>query len=434
MTGKQKKEKKNCFLRKLRLAAGGLVILAFLWTEGCGSMDKEMKDSETKMEAGQPAETRITQEEIRALSEASLKLFQETLKQMGKEDENILISQSSILTALGMTENGAGSETLAAMEQVLSGGMKAERLNEILYTLQKRMRESKEVEFRIADSVWVRSGRVELQEAFIEDVKKYYNADVFHSPFDQTTVDDMNRWVKKNTNQMIPSIIEEIPTTAAIYLMNAIAFEGDWEEPYEKEEIDTDGRFCNGAGETETGTMLHSEETAYFQLNGGTGFLKYYKGREYAFAGILPPEGMSALEYVADLKPEDHDFAEAVRNAREEEVFVTIPEFSFEDAAELQEVLEALGMGVALQEGADFSAMVTEDSDPVWIERVIHKTYIEVNRRGTKAAAVTSVEMEAGGAMEEPLVLTFDRPYVFAIVESETGLPIFMGCVNRIAE
>ena len=72
-------------------------------------MDKEMKDSETKMEAGQPAETRITQEEIRALSEASLKLFQETLKQMGKEDENILISQSSILTALGMTENGAAS-------------------------------------------------------------------------------------------------------------------------------------------------------------------------------------------------------------------------------------------------------------------------------------------------------------------------------------
>ena len=114
------------------------------------------------------------------------------------------------------------------------------------------------------------------------------------------------------------------------------------------------------------------------------------------------------------------------------------PAFKFDYGTEMQEILKKMGMNLAFTEEADFSGMINdEDNGQLMISRVIHKTHIELDETGTKAAAATIIEMEDGCAEPfEPVEIKkviLDRPFAFAIVNKTTGLPIFMGVVNTLA-
>lgn len=419
-------------------ACCGLVLGMAIFISSCGDVSKNVTEVTEQVPTEEVMEEEMDDREIAALSKVSLQLLKETvLSETEDPNKNILISPNSIITALAMTENGAAGDTLLSMQEVISGGIPVDQLNPLLYTFNQRMQDSKDVSFHIADSIWVKDdGRVKLDETFAGKAKSYYDADVFLAPFDNTTTEDINSWVNKNTNEMIPSVIDHISEDARVFLINAMAFEGKWEEEYQKESIEENSDFTNAEGEVENVTMLHSEEPYYMELNGGTGFVKYYKGCDYAFVGILPPEGVSNAEYVEGLGTEGQDFAQAFQDRKSDcEVIVTMPEFSYDYDTELSDVLGKLGMGVAFGGNADFSAMVTEDSEPIRIDSVIHKTHIEVDREGTKAAAVTAVIMEATGAMPmetKILNIRLDRPFVYGIVDVTTGLPIFIGCVNSV--
>ena len=83
---------------------------------------------------------------------------------------------------------------------------------------------------------------------------------------------------------------------------------------------------------------------------------------------------------------------------------------------------------------ADFSDMLVSGGDTIRIGSIIHKTHIEVDRKGTRAAAVTAVEMRVKGAIVEemPKSIVLDRPFVYAIVDNATGIPVFLGCQNSM--
>lgn len=370
-------------------------------------------------------------------SDFSIRLFQAALAETETSGENLLLSPESVLSALAMTANGAGSSTRTEMEQVLCGGMPIDEFNPYMYSFQNRLTSDEAVTFHQANSIWIRNQEdvIQMKEDFLRTDKNYYGADAYYAAFDDQTVQDINSWVQKNTNDMIPSLLQEpIPDDIVLYLINALAFEGDWETPYTEDQIAEDRIFTNYDGAAETVTMLNSDESVYLKDKHATGFLKYYKGANFAFLALLPEEGMTPEEYAATLTGDS--YLSLYQNRENREVLVQLPEFTYDYSTELSKALSDMGMSEAFDaSSADFSNMASTDTGYLSINRVLHKTHIEVDRTGTKAAAVTAIEMTNESCAidtETPPSVILDRPFVYAIVDTESGMPIFLGIVNTI--
>lgn len=371
-----------------------------------------------------------TDEQMTLISEAGTGLLAEIVS---GSDENVLLSPTSILMALGMTENGASGDTLSQMEGIANGGVKVGQMNTVMAYLREKMIESPDVKWNVANSIWLKDiDDLELDPKFADTVIAHYRAEVWKSKFDQGTVDDINSWVNTNTDGMIDEVINNISPDTLMYLINAISFDGEWEEQYEDDKIKEGYDFNNADGSISSVTMLSSKENKYFMLGDGEGFVKPYKGGEFSFVGILPKEGESTSEYLNKIR--DLDFAKAVREAKDEEVRVKIPEFENDYGTDLAKTYNKMGMTEPFGMNADFSDMLVSGGDEIYIGAIIHKTHIEVDRKGTRAAAVTAVDMRVKGAiMEEmPKSIVLDRPFVYAIVDNQTGLPVFLGCQNSM--
>ena len=160
----------------------------------------------------------------------SIRLFQTALSG-SSTGENVLLSPESVLSALAMTANGAGSTTRTEMEQVLCGGMSMDDFNPYMYSFQNRLTASEDVSFHQANSIWIRNQEdaIQINEDFLQTDKNYYQADAYYAAFDDQTTKEINQWVNQNTNGMIPSLLEDpIADDIVLYLINALAFEGTW--------------------------------------------------------------------------------------------------------------------------------------------------------------------------------------------------------------
>ena len=378
------------------------------------------------------------EEELNALSNASLNVFYNTIES-GENGENVLISPASLAFAMAITENGANGETLEQMEQYVNGGISIEDMNALLNYTSYKLNNAEEVEWGVANSLWFNdNGECEIENDFLKKAIEYYDAEVYKKAFDASTANEINKWVYNKTNKMIDEVIRDFSPDAMLFIVNAIAFEGEWAEEYEKNQVLENRVFTNADRSTSNCTMLSSTEDRYFTLGEGTGFIKPYKGGEYSFVGILPEEGVSPEEYIKDLVKNNEDFSKAVREAEYGDVYVTMPEFTTDYGNEgMVEVYKKMGMDLPFEPGkADLKGIFTNDSDSdVWIGKIIHKTHIEVDRQGTRAAAVTVVEVDkcmAVAPASDPVVIDLDRPFVYAIVDNETGVPVFLGCMNNM--
>lgn len=375
----------------------------------------------------------------KALSTGSLRLLQKTMELDDGGRKNVLISPFSMQMALGMTAAGAksGSETEKGMMAVLMPGSDggAAALNEEMATFAKKMAAETDVSWHVANSIWVNNGgEVKLRDSFVTDAVNYYDAAMYSAPFDQSTVDAINQWVKTNTADRIPSIIDELSKDSQIALVNAVSFDGKWDKEYEQSDISEGREFHNADGTTSEVTMLRSTE-AGLQIAGGVGFLRYYKGKQYGLVGLLPPEGQTPEEYIAAILAEKTSFASQILSRDTLlKAQVTMPEFKAEYGLGMNDVLKSLGMQRAFTDDAEFDSMVTDDSSRVKISLVNHKAMIEVNRTGTVAAAATVVVMDkaTAAAPTDTLFVTLDRPFVYAIVDVESGVPVFLGVQNQM--
>ena len=364
-----------------------------------------------------------------AAADFGVRLFQTTME----DEKNTLISPLSVLYALAMTANGADGETLAQMEQVL--GMDAENLNSFMLAYMDQLPEGKAYKMSLANSIWFKDDpRFEVKESFLQTNADYYDASIYKAAFDQGTLNDINAWVKKHTDGMIPEVLDEIPEDAIMYLVNALAFEAEWDEIYEKTQV-WGGDFTTEDGTRQDVEMMHSQENAYLEDDLATGFIKYYKGRKYAFAALLPNAGVTVSEYVDSLTGEH--LLEMLSDPEHVQTIVTLPKFETEYDIEMSAHLEAMGMPDAFDyRVADFSRMGTYTGEDVniCIDRVIHKTFISVAEKGTKAGAATVVEMDTEGAMsvEDYREVVLDRPFVYMLIDCETNLPFFIGTMMNV--
>ena len=351
---------------------------------------------------------------------------------------NVLVSPLSVSLALAMTANGAKGQTLSEMETLLGGEMGIERLNEYYAGWSKGLKTADIEQLWTANSVWVKDDAdlIHVPEEFLNKVCDYYAAGVYTAPFDAQTVDDINAWVNTNTHEMIPEVIKELSDEACMVLINALAFEADWQSPYLYDTQVGKRNFTNADGTVTEAEMMYDTEYTWLHDDSATGFMKPYAGGKYAFAAVLPNAGISLDDYLAGLDGEALN--KLLTTAEEREVRTGMPKFSFRFGDSLKDTLSAMGMPTAfLRYTADFTGLNDAPDTYTWIGDVIHKTFIDVAEQGTKAAAVTAVIMEAATSVmnpEEPKQVYLNRPFLFMIVDQETELPIFIGTVNSMED
>jgi len=394
---------------------------------GCGATHEKAPRKTVDLMADVTALTPAGVSDL-AMDSARLTDFAVRLFQAGeKAGENTLISPLSVLCALAMTANGAKGETRAQMETVL--GMKVEELNEYLYTYMKDLPRGEKYKLSLANSIWFTDDEsFVVNRDFLQTNADYYGADLYQAPFTPETCKAINNWVKEKTDGMIPEILDRIPDDAIMYLVNALAFEAEWEAPYREHQVREDV-FTREDGTEETVEFLYDREPAYLETVNATGFLKYYAGGQYAFAALLPNEGVTVDELVESLT--GAQLHELLTHPVSGPVETAIPKFESEFSTELARVLADMGMPLAFDGNrADFTALGTADEN-IYISRVLHKTFISVAEQGTRAGAATVVEMakntSVGPDMKEVKTVYLDRPFIYMLVDCRTGMPFFIG-------
>jgi len=350
------------------------------------------------------------------------------LAELSKSDPggNIFVSPTSVCLALSMTANGATGETLDEMAALLADeGASLEDLNRANAALRSSL-EGADVELSIANALWRRAG-FPLRQAFVKANAERYAAALEEADFsDPSAVDAINTWVAEETRGKIESIVERIPSETMLYILNAVYFKGLWSDPFDPERTrplpftKADGSVIEHPMMTESGRYRYYEADGIQSIS-----LPYGEGR-LAMVVVLPPADAPVDAFVRGLNEEDWE--RWVGGQRKREGEIVLPRFTIGYGAKLNDALTALGMVRAFDaDAADFSAM---SEFPLFIDEVLHKTFVEVNEEGTEAAAVTSVGMALTAvAPSHRFRMVVDRPFVCAIRDGETGALLFLGVI-----
>ncbi|MBE9041919.1 serpin family protein [Oscillatoriales cyanobacterium LEGE 11467] len=359
----------------------------------------------------------------------AVKLFSQIYRE--QSDRNILISPASVAFALAMTYNGASGETQAAMARTLElQEMSIEEVNNAYEALKSTLENLDEnVQLAIANALWANLG-IDFNAKFLNDTQKFYQAEVTEIDFDRANAPaTINNWVKQNTKGKIDSIIDRIPPDTILFLINAIYFKGDWSKPFERE-----------ATTEQTFTSINGNQKQH-PLMSQTGDYQYLENK--LFQGVSLPYGNGQFSFYIFLPKEDIKLSQVVDGLNDlswetwmsefilKPGSVRVPKFELEYEIVLNETLKTLGMKVVFdRDRANFSKIRTSPPN-LAIDRVKHKTFIEVNEQGTEAAASTSVGVVATSAREiqEPFNMVVDRPFLCAIRENRTGTIVFMGSI-----
>lgn len=354
-------------------------------------------------------------------------LFKKSVEKSKNDGEgNALISPFSVMVALSMTANGAGGNTLSEMEKVLGKNIDIETLNKYLYTYIESLYSGEKCKLSVANSIWLRdTASLSVKKNFLQKNMDYYNAAIYKSMFDAKGADDINSWVKKHTDGMIEKLVDKIDDDTMMLLINAVAFDAEWAKKYD---VIYEGKFTSFAGDRRTVDMMRSVEEKYIDDGSATGFIKEYKGGKYSFAAILP-NSEDIYSYVENMTAESIE--RLLSGVSYEPVKTAMPKFSSDFSISMEECLEEMGIKDAFSAIADFSEM---SENNLSISKVVHKTHITVNEKGTKASAVTGVTMKSTTVLTPATTkeVILNRPFVYMILDNENNMPVFIGMVTDI--
>ena len=404
----------------------GVVLLVFTGCNQFESILHEMVPDES--EVG-PVDNSVAS----ANTQFSFNLFNEIRKT--ESDKNIFISPFSISNALAMTLNGAAGETERAMVNTLRlQGLSPESINAGYAGLHQILLTSDpKVTLTIANSLWARQG-IPFKQDFLQRNTQFFGAEISTLDFDDPNASKtINAWVDASTNGKIRKIVgDDIDPSTVLFLINAIYFKGTWQTEFDPSRTRSGTFHLATGGEKQVPMMAR------------TGVYPYYENREENFQGISLPYGEGRMSMYIFLPGRESDLDIFLQNLNaeswenwisqfgEREVLLKVPKFKLEYEKGLNDILQALGMGIAFDASrADFSRMASLETldGNLYIQKVLHKTFVEVNEEGTEAAAATSIEVGVTSVPPPPPQFIADRPFFFAIRDNETKTVLFMGII-----
>lgn len=384
----------------------GMTALSLIGTTGCSNE----KESDLKTDF-KPASS------VNALAN---NLYE---KLAAKEDGNLFFSPYSVSSALAMTYGGARGKTADQMNTTLhfrGQGMTHPAFDELRQTLNSVQKKG-HVQLSVANKLWAQKEYKFLPD-YLAMTQEFYGSEIENIAF---TSDPeaarlrINTWVEEQTQKRIQNLIGEgmLNEMTRLVLVNAIYFKGNWAAPFHPD-VTVPTPFYLSDGKSVEVPMMSQRKT--FQLAQGDGFLALelpYADNDLSMIILLPDEGKTPQITL----PADLEFTET-------EVALKLPKFQIESSFGLNDVLIKLGMADAFNANkADFSGM--DGSRELYIGAVLHKAFVEVDEKGTEAAAATGVIMMMRAMPTPPTPFVVDRPFAFVIRNTESGTILFAGRV-----
>jgi serine protease inhibitor len=375
------------------------------------------------------------------LSQSSTQFAINLFQQLNQSNEakNQFFSPYSIHQALAMTMNGNEGEVKQEFLDVLQmQGMSLEDANQAVKDLTTFLLQVDEkVKLNIANGIWYKEG-YQVKPPFKAAANRYFNAEVAPlDMFNPNSVNVINNWIARQTNNLIREMLDQIPPNAVMYLVNAIYFKGDWTYNFPKANTKKE-KFTLRNGQDIMVDMMDLKDASDMRYGFGHGaaYLEIpYSSEQYSMGVIFNESGdLSQLAPLLTLE----NLTEWRSNARERGVILKMPKFKISYKMDnMKGDLMAMGLVRPFSFHPDnFTALFSNPTDDLKISRVIHQAFIEVDEKGTEAAAATIVEVveRFSAGPSGPLRITLDRPFIFFIQEKHSGAILFMGKLENPLE
>jgi len=419
-----------------KILLSGILALLVLFT-ACA--EKEMVREETAIEASEremyPTSAGIISTPdmvVEGLNEFSFDIYRQLNE---NSDQNEFISPLSMSAALAMTYAGAEGLTAKEMRSALHFRPQLHEFHvDYGLMLDSLSKSNDDFEINIANAVWVQN-KFPLLKRYIETVQIDYKSESRELDFvkkPEASRKTINSWVEDKTNDRIQNLIPKgvIDADTRMILTNAVYFNAEWAEKFNKDRTRKETFYPLGDGTTICNMMHQRGHFAYSKIN-DTQILEIpYKGYKYSMMILLPGKrnGLKNL-----IKQVDESMLEKHRNNRKwEDVLLYMPKYTLETDYSLKPALSALGMQIPFTDDADFSGMTGKKD--LMISEVIHKAFIELDEEKTEAAAATAVVMKltsAAPVQRAPIEFRADHPFMFLIKHNESDAILFMGQITN---
>jgi serpin B len=371
--------------------------------------------------------------DLKSVVKANTRFAVDLYGKLKDRDGNLFFSPYSISTALAMTYGGARGNTAREMAQTLHFVLDQERLPAAIAELEAGLNEIQkkgDVQLYVANSLWPQKD-YPFRQDFLSLMKEYYGVSISPVDYERATEEArkiINEWVEDKTTEKITDLIREgdLNPATILVLVNAIYFKGNWARRFDPERTALRA-FTLPDGKKEQVPMMEQKGTFGLRELDHVRILELpYIGKQLSMLIILPNDE-EGLQNVENDLTED-SLRSWLSPLPEEKVLVYLPKFKITwGTLDLVESLIALGMKDAfVYERSDFSGM--DGTRELFISRILHKAFVEVNEEGTEAAAATAVVMTKGVSPIQQ-IFRADHPFLFLIRDNTTGNILFLGRV-----
>ena len=360
---------------------------------------------------------------VRPMEEIARKLFQLSVAQGG--DRNTIISPLSLEVALHMAAGGANGATEKGFRDALymGGASTGDYVKELGKYVRSIGSRDPKVIFRSVNGIWL-AGNARPVPAYLELLRNGFHARIETEDFSKPkAVKDINDWFARQTQQLIPNMVSQIPPDTRAILANALYFKGQWTTPFAASATKPAPFHLAGGKTADVPMMSRSDDNFRYSETASYQAVKLPFGKgEFEVVVALPREGVDPAKNAGEL------IAAASGQFSERPGRVSLPRLKLTAGGDMKPVLEAFGLKEAFSDSADFSRLA---KSPVKFDQVIHRVALSWDEKGAEAAAGTAVVMTKTVALPaDPFEMKVDRPFVFILRHVKTGVAILVGLVN----
>ncbi|MBN8689600.1 MAG: hypothetical protein J0L72_02280 [Armatimonadetes bacterium] len=336
--------------------------------------------------------------------------------------DNVFVSPLSINLALSMLREGAKGTSRTEINTALgSDSLSSEEWSSVLPML-------KSPNILISNGLWT-SKQYSVNNSFIEALQQRFSAEAEGINFENDdAAEHINKWITNSTKGMIPGQLTPMALrNQVLFLINAIAFEDTWQTQFMPDGNEK-GTFALAGGKTSPVTYMNRFLfIPYKKYSSYESVSLSYVTSGYAMNIILPSPGVTPM---AALKKAISGTAKPTQTLNQG--MVTIPKWEGRATYDLKKILSGMGLNSIFQGGeANLSGIGSKQGD-YFVSSIVHRTFVQVNESGTKAAATTEIMLGSAGIPVTDFHFKADRPFAYTLTGPHGEL-LFVGIMNNPA-